>query len=101
MNFYVVHFPLILYGETEFIFSNIWLVKFYLRWEITNYQANLYLIWAFGGALLVHLEARRLWRSIMIHNFATRFARCSLVEDNGVDTLIDIFLVASLQYHLI
>ncbi len=44
MNFYVVHFQLSLYGDTEFIFSNIWLVKFYLRRVITNYQANLYLI---------------------------------------------------------
>ncbi len=44
MNFYVAHFQLILYGDTEFIFSNIWLVMFYLRWVITNYQVNLYLI---------------------------------------------------------
>ncbi len=44
MNFYVAHFQLILYRNTEFIFSNIWLVKFYLRWVIMNYQANLYLI---------------------------------------------------------
>ncbi len=33
-----------LYGDTEFIFSNKWLAKFYLRWAITNYQANLCLI---------------------------------------------------------
>ncbi len=27
---------------------------------------------------LAHLETRRLWRGIMTHNFAVRFARCSL-----------------------
>ncbi len=44
MNFYAAHVKLILYSDTEFIFSNIWIVKFYLRWVITNYKANLYLI---------------------------------------------------------
>ncbi len=52
---------------------------------------------------LAHLEAWRLWRGITIHNFAARFARCAFgtPKYNGVDTSIDIFLVASLEYHFI
>ncbi len=62
----------------------------------------LYILRAFGGAPLAHLEAR-LWRSITINNFAARFARRAFgtPKDNGVDASIGIFLVASLEYHLI
>ncbi len=38
---------------------------------------------------LAHLEARRLWCDITIHNFATRFARCSLVAPSALPKIME------------
>ncbi len=70
--------------------------------EVPDYKSAM-LIYLYIYELLAHLEARRLWRGIMIHNFVARFPRCAFgtPKDNGVDASIDIFLVSSLEYHLI
>ncbi len=68
-----------------------------------QYNCTFIFLRAFDGAPLAHLETRRLWHGIMIHNFTARFAHRTFgtPKDNGVDASIDIFLVASLEYHLI
>ncbi len=92
-----------LFGKNFILFVYIYLKRCFF--EVLSYDQILIYIYirAFGGATLAHLQARHLWRSITIHDFAARFARCAFgtPKDNGVDASIDIFLVASLEYHLI
>ncbi len=57
---------------------------------ITIHNFNTYIfIRPLNGAPLAQLEARRLWCSITIHNFAARFARCSLVAPSTLQKIME------------
>ncbi len=86
-------------GHVRRNFGNIMMGNFFQK----NGNSSINLGKIFEYEPLTHLESRRLWRGITIHNFAAHFARCafSTPKDNGVDASIDIFLVASPEYHLI
>ncbi len=79
-----------LFRHLFFSFSSMILSLYNAKDLLLNFlpstSSHLYVIRAFGGAPLAHLEARRLWRDTTIHNL---IVRCSLVAPSAFPKIME------------
>ncbi len=60
--------------------------------EVPDYECAMLiniLFYIYTYEPLAHLEGRRLWRGITIHNFAARFAHCSLIAPSALPKIME------------